>query len=180
MKILMLESSGNKNGSSNLLASSFIRGALENGHDIMEYDVFRADIRPCFGCNRCGTNGPCVQKDAFEGQLKGLIRGADMLVFVMPVYYYNWPAKLKAVVDRFYSFTGELTDMHKKTALLSVAYDAGEEAFDVVAAYYRRLCGYMGFEDQGMVLGRGCGTPEVTAKSRYMEEAYQLGVKIDG
>ncbi len=95
MKILLLESSGNKNGSSNLLAASFIRGVLENGHDVMEYDVFRADIRPCFGCNSCGTNGPCVQKDAFETQLKGLIRETDMMVFVMPVYYYNWPAKLK-------------------------------------------------------------------------------------
>jgi len=34
---------------------------------------------------------------------------ADMIVFVMPVYYYNWPAQLKTVVDRFYSFTTELT-----------------------------------------------------------------------
>ena len=32
MKILMLESSGNKNGSSNLLAREFIRGAKEAGH----------------------------------------------------------------------------------------------------------------------------------------------------
>ena len=51
MKILVLESSGNKNGSSNMLAKEFIRGASESGHQITAYDVFRKDIRPCIGCN---------------------------------------------------------------------------------------------------------------------------------
>lgn len=178
MRILMLESSGNRKGSSNALAAAFIRGALENGHDVKEYDVFRADIRPCMGCNRCNMNGPCVQKDSFESELKGLIRGADMLVFVMPVYYYNWPAKLKATVDRFYSFTNELTEQRKKTALLTVAWDTDDAAFEVVTAYYRKLCEYMGFEDRGVVTGKGCGTPETTARSRYIEEAYRLGARI--
>ena len=43
MKILVLESSGNENGSSNMLAKEFIRGASENGHEITEFDVSRAD-----------------------------------------------------------------------------------------------------------------------------------------
>lgn len=178
MRILVLESSGNRKGSSNLLASSFVRGALENGHDVVEFDVFRADIRPCLGCNRCGMNGPCVQRDAYETHLKGMIRQADMLVFVMPVYYYNWPAKLKAVVDRFYSFTGELTSMHKKTALIAAAWDTEDSAFEIVTGYYRKLCEYMEFEDKGVIAGKGCGTPEKTAKSFYAEEAYRLGVSL--
>ena len=178
MKILVLKSSGNKKGSSNTLADEFIRGARENGHDITEYDVFRKDIRPCIGCNRCGMSGPCVQKDDYENELKGLIRQADMLVFVMPVYYYNWPAQLKAVVDRFYSFTGELTRMQKKTALITVAWDNTDSAFDVVKAYYRRICEYMDFQDQGMVIGKGCGTPDMTRHSKYMKEAYELSKAI--
>ena len=175
MNILVLESSGNKNGSSNMLAKEFIRGALEAGHKITGYDVIRKDIRPCIGCNRCGMSGPCVQKDDYELELKGLIKAADMLVFVMPVYYYNWPAQLKTVVDRFYSFTGELTYMQKKTALLSVAWDDTDTVFAVVTAYYKQLCDYMDFQDQGVVAGRGCGTPDMTRRSRYMKDAYELG-----
>ncbi len=178
MKILVLKSSGNRKGSSNTLADEFIRGAKENGHEITEYDVFRNDIRPCIGCNHCGMSGPCVQKDDYENELKGLIRQADMLVFVMPVYYYNWPAQLKAVVDRFYSFTGELTRMRKKTALITVAWDNTDSAFDVVKAYYRRICDYMDFRDQGTVIGKGCGTPDMTRRSKYMKEAYELGKAI--
>lgn len=178
MKVLVLKSSGNKKGSSGTLADEFIRGAKENGHEVTEYDVIRADIRPCLGCNHCSMNGPCVQKDDYENELKGLIRDTDMMVFVMPVYYYNWPAQLKAVVDRFYSFTGELTRMHKKTALITVAWDNSDSAFDIVKAYYKRICEYMSFKDQGMVIGKGCGTPETTKRSKYMDEAYRLGKNI--
>ena len=175
MKILVLKSSGNKRGSSNMLADAFIRGAKENGHDVSEFDVLRADIRPCLGCNRCGMNGSCVQKDDYEKTLKGMIKETDMLVFVMPVYYYNWPAQLKMVIDRFYSFTTELTYMHKKAALLAVAWDNTDTVFSVVEDYYHRICDYMQFEDMGMVLGRGCGTPSMTKNSGYVEKAYELG-----
>ena len=178
MKILALKSSGNRNGSSNALAAEFIRGAKEAGHSVTEYDVIRADIRPCLGCNRCGMSGPCVQKDDYERELKGLIRSSDLLAFVMPVYYYNWPAQLKAVVDRFYSFTMELTAMHKKAAFLSVAWDDTDTVFDIPKAYYRQVCSYMDFEDCGMVLGRGCGTPSMTRSSEFPKQAYELGKSI--
>lgn len=178
MKILVLESSGNKKGASNLLAEGFIQGARENGHEVTVFDVIRADIRPCLGCNHCGMSGPCVQKDDYEIKLKGLIKATDMLVFVMPVYYYNWPAQLKTVIDRFYSFTTELTYMHKKTVLLTAAWDDTDSVFAVVEAYYRRICEYMQFEDCGMVLGGGCGTPSMTRNSGYIEKAYELGKSI--
>ena len=178
MQILVLKSSGNKHGSSCMLADEFIRGAKENGHSITEYDVAHKDIRPCLGCNHCGMNAPCVQKDDYENELKALIRSADMLVFVMPVYYYNWTAQLKTVVDRFYSFTGELTRMHKKTSLLTVAWDNTDSAFEIVRAYYKRICEYMQFENKGEVIGKGCGTPEMTKRSIYPNQAYQLGKSV--
>ena len=110
--------------------------------------------------------------------LKGLIKETDMIAFVMPVYYYNWPAQLKTVVDRFYSYTTELTCMHKKTVLISAAWDNTDTVFAVVDAYYRQLCGYMEFQDQGSVLGKGCGTPDMTRRSRYMKATYELGSSI--
>ena len=116
--------------------------------------------------------------DPNKTKLKGLIKETDMLVFVMPVYYYNWPAQLKTVIDRFYSFTAELTYMHKKTVLLTAAWDDTDSVFSVVEAYYRRICEYMQFEDCGMVLGGGCGTPSMTRNSGYIEKAYELGKSI--
>lgn len=34
------------------------------------------------------------------------------------------------------------------------------------------------FEDCGMVLGRGCGSPSMTKRTKYPEMAYQLGSKL--
>ena len=178
MRILVLESSGNKNGSSNMLAHEFMRGAKESGHAVTEYDVIRKDIRPCLGCGHCGMSGPCVQKDDYETELKGLIRGTDMLVFVMPVYYYNWPAQLKSVVDRFYSFTTELSGMRKKAVLLAVAWDNTKTVFKVTKDYYDTICDYMHFQDCGVILGGGCGTPGMTKNSGFPEKAYQLGKSL--
>ena len=178
MKILVLKSSGNKKGSSAILADEFIRGAKERQHEIVEYSLTGKDIRPCRGCNACGMNGACVQKDDYEKELKDLIRKTDMIVFAMPVYYYNWPAQLKVVVDRFYSFTTELTEMHKKTVLLAAAWDNTPTVFRVTKAYYETICDYMQFTDYGMVLGGGCGTPDMTRSSKYPAQAYELGRSI--
>ena len=60
MKILALTGSPNKNGSSNLLASEFARGAEEAGHSVRAVDAAHARISPCTGCVHCGYDGPNV------------------------------------------------------------------------------------------------------------------------
>lgn len=66
MKIVVLEGSPNKKGSSNLLANEFIREAEETGHTAEIIDAAHAALHPCIGCVRCGYEGPCVQKDDME------------------------------------------------------------------------------------------------------------------
>ena len=46
MKITVLEGSPNRNGSSNLLAEAFLRGAKEAGHTAEVPDAAPADIHP--------------------------------------------------------------------------------------------------------------------------------------
>lgn len=57
MKIVVLEGSPNKSGSSNLLANEFIRGAQEAGHSCTVIDAAHANLHPCTGCVRCGYEG---------------------------------------------------------------------------------------------------------------------------
>ena len=174
MKIVVLMGSPNRKGSTNLLVEAFVRGAQESGHTCEVVDVCHADIRPCTGCVHCGYEGPCVQKDGVE-VIRGKLLAADMVVFATPLYYYGMTAQLKTLVDRFCAFNSSLNGRHLKSALLAVAWNADDWTFDALEAHYRTLVRYINFEDRGMVLGRGCGTPQMTARSRYPEEAYQLG-----
>lgn len=44
--------------------------------------------------------------------------------------------------------------------------------------HYQTLVRYLGFKDEGMVLGAGCGTPEMTKSSKFPDLAYQLGLSL--
>ena len=96
--------------------------------------------------------GPCVQKDDMTKSLRDKLMSCDMAVFVTPLYYYNVSSQLKHVIDRFYSFTGELTARRLKTAFIVAAWDDNDWTMEVVKAYYETLCRYMDFDDQGAVL----------------------------
>ena len=174
MKIVVLMGSSNKNGSTAILVDSFVQGAAEAGHNCEVIDICRADIHPCTGCVRCGYEGPCVQKDDVE-VIRGKLLSADMVVFATPLYYYGMTAQLKAVVDRFCAYNSSLNGRHLKSALLTVAWNADDWTFEALTAHYKTLVRYIHFEDMGMVLGYGCGTPAMTKQSRYPQEAFQLG-----
>lgn len=177
MKVIVLMGSPNKKGSTNVLVESFVRGASEAGHRCEVVDVCHADIHPCMGCVACGYEGPCVQKDDVEA-IKAKLLAADMVVFATPLYYYGMSAQLKTMVDRFCAFNSSLNRRHLKSALLTVAWNADDWTFDALEAHYKTLVRYINLDDQGMVLGYGCGTPDMTRRSGYPDEAFRLGRQL--
>lgn len=174
MKITILMGSPNKNGSTSILVDEFVKGAKEAGHKCEVIDVCHANIHPCTGCVACGYEGPCVQKDDVD-MIKTRLLSSDMVVFATPLYYYGMSAQLKIVVDRFCAYNSSLNSRRLKSALLTVAWNADDWTFDALTAHYKTLVRYIHFEDQGMVLGYGCGTPSMTRRSRFLKDAYQLG-----
>lgn len=177
MDVLILEGSPNRRGSSNLLAEQLIRGAKEAGHTVQIIDAAHANLAPCTGCVKCGYEGPCVQKDDMEC-FRRQILAADMLVFVTPLYYYGMSAQLKTLIDRFCAINSSITRRHMDAALISAAWNADDWAFDALQAHYQTIVRYLHMRDRGMILGRGCGTPSMTAASRYMQDSYELGKSL--
>lgn len=174
MKIVILEGSPNRKGSTHLLAEAFADGAKESGHIVQFLNAAHVDVSPCTGCVRCGYEGPCVQKDEME-TIRPMILQADMVVFATPLYYYGMSAQLKTLIDRFCSFNSSIQRKHMRSALLAVAWNDDDWTFEALEAHYKTLVHYLNFRDQGMVLGKGCGTPSMTHQSKYMKIAYQLG-----
>ena len=174
MRITILFGSPNRKGSTNILVENFVRGATEAGHECEVLDVCHMDIHPCIGCVTCGYEGPCVQKDDNE-QIRAKLLASDMVVFATPLYYYGMSAQLKMVVDRFCAYNSSLNSKHLKSALLTVAWNADDWTFEALEAHYKTLVRYINFEDKGMILGYGCGSPAMTQRSRYPKEAYKLG-----
>ncbi len=177
MKIVVLKGSPHKNGSSNMLAGEFIKGAKDAGHHITELDIAHMDIKPCIGCEYCGMDGDCALNDDMP-KVRGALLSADMAVFVTPVYYFGMSAQLKAVIDRFYSYTIKLSAKHLKTVLISAAWNSDDQTMDYLEYHYKGICDYMHFENCGIISGTGCGTPAMTSGTMHMKEAYKLGRSV--
>lgn len=177
MKIVVLEGSPNKNGSSNTLANAFIEGAKEAGHSVDVIDAAHANIHPCTGCIHCGYEGPCVQKDDVD-DIRARVLAADMMVFVTPLYYYGMSAQLKTLVDRFCAFNSSIQRKHMKSAMIAAAWNADGWTFEALEAHYKTLVRYLNLKDMGAVWGKGCGTPSMTKRSRYVQQAYELGKNL--
>lgn len=177
MKILVIESSPHKKGSSNLLAEHFIRGAKEAGHEVIVFDAGHAELHSCLGCEACGMSGPCCQKDDMA-KLRQQILSADMAVFVTPLYYFGVSAQLKMVIDRFYSFNGELTGKSLKTALIVASWDDKDWTMREIQVHYKTLCEYLHFRDQGQILGMGCGNVSMTSSTEFPDKAYEFGKSL--
>ena len=174
MKIVILMGSPNKNGSTSLLAEEFTRGAREAGHNVERINAAHADVHPCTGCIHCGYEGPCVQKDGVDA-IRAKILSADMIVFATPLYYYGMSAQLKALIDRFCAFNSSIQKKRMRSALISVAWNSDDWTFEALMAHYQTLTRYLNLTDMGTVLGYGCGTPSMTRRSPYPQQAYALG-----
>ena len=177
MKILVLGGSPNRKGSTQLLIDSFVRGAKAAGHTVTVMDTPHMNVHPCTGCIACGYDGPCVQKDDME-LIRSTVMASDMLVLATPLYFFGISAQLKTVIDRFCAFSSRVNYKHMKSAFLSVAWNDDDWTMDAIREHYQTLVRYLNLQDMGSVLATGCGTPNMTKRSRFPQEAYELGKKL--
>ena len=176
MKILVLEGSPHKKGTSNTLAEEFVKGATDSGHEVEIYDVAKGNIHPCLGCDYCGMNGNCVQKDDGNMVLQKLLN-ADAVVFVTPVYYFGMSAQLKMMIDRFYARNGAITRKHMKAVLITTAWNNDNVVMSAIEKHFQIIFDYLNFENRGMLLAKGAGFVGMMPKS-YYKQAYDLGKNI--
>ena len=79
------------------------------------------------------------------------------------------------MIDRFCSYNSSINRRNLRLALLMVAWNSDDWTFESIVSHYRTLVRYLNLSDEGMVLGAGRGSPEMTRRSRYPQNAYELG-----
>lgn len=99
--ILGFQGSPRRKGNTNYLLSAFMDEAETLGAQTRIIEVAQKNIVPCLGCGFCERKGYCVTKDDdMTHEIYSLLREADIVVLAAPVYFYNVPAQLKAIIDR--------------------------------------------------------------------------------
>jgi len=59
-EILVLTGSPRKRGNSDLMADSFMKGAMEAGHNVTKFKTAFKNINGCRACNSCFSKGKPV------------------------------------------------------------------------------------------------------------------------
>lgn len=90
-KILVLTGSPNREGNTNKMADAFIRGAEQAGHSAVKFETAFKNLR--------GFTAS-AEKDDF-GELEPLLNDSDVLVIATPLYWFSFPAQIKAAIDQF-------------------------------------------------------------------------------
>lgn len=152
-KIVILTGSPRKKGNTTTLMNALIEKVKEKGHEVKSYDTTRMNVIGCRACESCYKNGKaCIFDEGFN-EIASEIEAADAVVLAAPVYWYGFPAQLKAVIDKFYSLYKKGSAMSgKKCALVAICGDAELEAFDGMLSSYQGTYRLMGWESLGQVL----------------------------
>ena len=178
MKVLVLTGSPHKEGTSAQLADRFIEGAKAAGHSVVRFDAAFHKVHPCVACERChNTDKGCVFQDDMV-QLNPDLLACDVIVFVSPIYYYDWNAQLKTVIDRFYANSAALRSRPKQSALILAMGDTTMESADGAILSYKGMSKYLGWKNVGIIAARGCYGPENLKDTDYPQAAYRLGYEL--
>ena len=176
--ILVLTGSPRKGGNTDQLADAFIAGAQRAGHTVTKYATADKNIKGCIDCKSCFANaGVCVIPDDFPA-LAPLMEQADMVVFATPLYWFSFPAQLKAAIDRFYSlFLGNRALKEKECALIAGCGDS-EAAFAGMVKSYQLIAEFLNWRDRGMVLVPELHDKDAVLKTAGLQKAETLGQNI--
>lgn len=177
--IIVLTGSPRAGGNSDLLADAFIKGASEAGHEVVKCEAGKKNIIGCKACDTCYSKGkPCSFDDDFN-RIAPLIEKADMIVLVTPLYWFTFPAQLKAAIDKTYSFIiGERELKIKESMLLVCGEEDDEAAFDGIISTYKRIADYQKWADRGRLVVPGVLNKSDILSTKYLAAAKEMGNNI--
>lgn len=151
-KIILITGSARKDSNSIAMADSFEVAAKEKGLEIKRIDATKLEIGVCHACNTCYSVGrACTFNDDFNKIADDLLN-ADGIVVACPIYWYTFPAKVKALIDKFYAFyMGGNMFTGKKCALISCCEEKEVENFDGINFAFDKSFELMGAQIVGKV-----------------------------
>ena len=177
MGIVALMGSPRKNGNTDMLLDEMIRGAEDNGHDVIKHYISDLDVNPCKGCGVCTTGRDCVFKD--DGfKVTHQIADAEGLIVSSPIYFGQMTGDLKVVLDKLFGITNNpFIPLSGKIALIFT--HLGPEGYYNQYIELTKIQPFqmnMHYELVDVLVAGSLG--DVRAQPNKFKEAYEIGKKF--
>lgn len=163
MKVLLVNGSSHKKGSTYNALTMVERSLLDNGIETEWFHIGKKPLRGCIDCRRCEDSNRCIFNDDPCNALIEAIINADGVIIGSPVYFAGPNGALCALLDRaFYAASthGQLF-RGKPAAAVASCYRAG------ATAALDRLNKYFAFSEMPVV------------SSEYWNMMFQHGSSVE-
>ncbi len=143
-KIVILTGSPRRKGNTFAMVNAFRTAAKEQGHTITQFDTAFMKVAGCRGCDKCySRSSACIYRHTFN-PIADAIFDADFILIASPVYWYTFPAQIKAVIDHFYAFCVGKKDLQgKQCALIACCAETSLETFDGIRFAFEKTMEYL-------------------------------------
>jgi multimeric flavodoxin WrbA len=133
----------------------------------------------CKACDTCYSEGkPCSFDDDFN-RIASSIEKADAIIFITPLYWFTFPAQLKAAIDKMYSFIIGGKQLNIKESMLLVCGIANDEAaYDGIISTYKMIAHYQKWTDRGQLIVPGVQNKGDVLTTKYLALAEEMGRNI--
>ncbi len=176
--ILIVHGSPRRGGNSQIMADAFIEGAQQAKNEIRVAHVGSANINGCLACEYCFKNGgQCCQDDDMQAFYKDL-EWADTVIYAFPLYFYSYPAQVKAFMDRQFCALGGRKFAMKRTALLVPFEDKDITTADGLVKSFEIAMTYCHQEILGVILCNNSYEKGSVLGKDALEECRKLGASI--
>lgn len=191
MHVLGIYGSPRAGGNSDLLLDAALKGAHSAGAKVDRIYVRDLKMEGCRECGGCDQTGECVVKDDMQ-KIYPLLKKAETIFLASPVFFYGFPAGLKALIDRAQALwvkaqrsklkgQGFSKKELGKGYLLAVGATRGKNLFagmELTARYFLEALDrkYEG----GLMIREAEGRNTVKHHPEWLDQAFLLGKQAAG
>ncbi|MDL2235120.1 flavodoxin family protein [Christensenellaceae bacterium OttesenSCG-928-L17] len=164
-KILVLTGSPNREGNSTKMADAFIRGAEQAGHSVTKFETAFKNMR-----------GFTSEPDDMVALIP-LMNACDVLLIATPLYWFSFPAQLKAVIDQL-DYSEESKMLNKDSYFFISGGEKDDDTYQLITSLYHKITAYLAWQEKGMLQARGLDAPGEIEKSGLLKQAEEMGKSI--
>lgn len=168
-----------------MLLDKVLEGARSTGAEISSLYARDLKISGCIECGGCDETGQCVVDDEMQ-KTYPLLREADLIFLSSPIFFYSFPAQVKALIDRCQALWNlrmltikeeERRFYHRgKGYLIAVGATQGKNLFEGVQLTARYFFDALDMEYKGGLFFRGLEKKGAAAhRSEALQQAFEFG-----
>ena len=176
-RVIVISTSLRHGSNSDMLADSFVEGALAAGNEVEKISLTGKDIQFCRGCFACQQLGRCVINDDVNDMMAKVLE-ADIIAWATPIYYYEMSGQMKTLIDRMnamYPLDYKFRDVYLLTT-------AAEDEEDTPKRAEAGLKGWIECYPKSRLAGTlfcgGVNAPNEIKGNNKLQEAFELGKKV--